>query len=157
MKNYIKDIREKIGHKPIVMSGVGLIICQNNKILLQKRADDGNWGIHGGGMELGENYLDALNRELKEEMNITPVNPKLYGIFSGAKTYHVYPNQDEVYVMNHVFFCEEYEGEIQFNDHEVTECKWFDIHNLPNKLIDLDVSVLGHLKEYLENGQVIVD
>ena len=146
MKNYIKDIREKIGHKPIVMSGVGLIICKDNKILLQKRAD-----------ELGETYVDALNRELKEEMNITPVNPKLYGIFSGAKTYHVYPNQDEVYVMNHVFFCEEYEGEIQFNDHEVTECKWFDIYNLPDKLIDLDVSVLGHLNEYLENRQVIVD
>ena len=32
MKNYIKDMREKIGHKPIVMSGVGLIIYKDNKI-----------------------------------------------------------------------------------------------------------------------------
>lgn len=108
-------------------------------------------------MELGETYIDALNRELKEEMNIIPINPKLYGIFSGEKTYHVYPNKDEVYIVNHVFFCEEYKGDIQFNDHEVTECKWFDIHNLPGNLINLDVPVLGHLKEYLENGQVIVD
>lgn len=42
MKNYIKDMREKIGHKPIVVSAIGLIICKDNKILLQKRADDGN-------------------------------------------------------------------------------------------------------------------
>ena len=26
MKNYIKVMREKIGHKPIIMPGVGLII-----------------------------------------------------------------------------------------------------------------------------------
>ena len=31
------------------------------------------------------------------------------------------------------------------------------IHNLSNTLIDIDVSVLGHLNEYLENRQVIVD
>jgi 8-oxo-dGTP pyrophosphatase MutT (NUDIX family) len=151
MKNYIKNIREKIGHKPIIMSGVGLIICKDNKVLLQKRADDGNWGIHGGGMELGETYLEALNRELKEEMNITPIDPKLYGIFSGKKMHHIYPNEDEV------FCCEEYEGSINFNDHEVIECKWFDIQHLPNNLIDLDVAVMKHLESYLKDKQVIVD
>ena len=57
MKNYIKDIRKKIGHQPIIMSGVGLIICKDNKILLQKRADNEEWGIHGGAMELGETYI----------------------------------------------------------------------------------------------------
>ncbi len=39
------------------MSGVGLIICKDNKILLQKRADNEEWGIHGGAMELGETYI----------------------------------------------------------------------------------------------------
>lgn len=157
MKNYIKVMREKIGHKPIIMPGVGLIIYKDNKILLQKRTDNGEWGIHGGAIELGETYLETLNRELKEEINITPINPKLYGIFSGEKAYHRYPNKDEVYIINHVFFCEEYKGDIQFNDNEVTECKWFDIHNLPSTLTDIDVTVLGYLEEYLKNGQVIVD
>lgn len=157
MKEYIKNLREKIGHKPIMISTVGLIICKDNKILLQKRADDGYWGIHGGGMDLGENYVDALYREIKEEINIKPINPKLYGIFSGKKTYHVYPNKDEIYAINHVFICEEYEGNIQFNDQEVIECKWFDIDNLPNTITDIDISVLRHLKKYLENRYIIVD
>lgn len=156
MKNYIKDIREKIGHQPIIMSGVGLIICKDNKILLQKRADNEEWGIHGGAMELGETYIEALNRELKEEMNITPIKPRLYGIFSGENTYHVYPNKDEVYVINHVFFCGEYEGVINFNDNEVKDYKWFEINNLPKTLTSLDVMVLKDLEKYLKDGQVIV-
>ena len=156
MKNYIKDIRKKIGHQRIIMSGVGLIICKDNKILLQKRADNEEWGIHGGAMELGETYIEALNRELKEEMNITPIKPELYGIFSGKNAYHVYPNKDEVYVINHVFFCKEYEGIINFNDNEVKDYKWFEINNLPKTLTSLDVMVLKDLEKYLKDRQVIV-
>lgn len=89
-------------------------------------------------------------------MNITPIKPELYGIFSGKNAYHVYPNKDEVYVINHVFFCKEYEGIINFNDNEVKDYKWFEINNLPKTLTSLDVMVLKDLEKYLKDGQVIV-
>ena len=68
MANYIKDIREKIGHDAVFMPAVGAVIYENGKILLQKRQDDGKWATHGGCMELGETYLQTLERELKEEI-----------------------------------------------------------------------------------------
>lgn len=151
-------IRSLIGHIPMHRSAVVLVICKDNKVLLQKRSDNGTWALHGGGMELGELYIDTLKREIKEELNIEPINPKLMGIFSGKKMYHKYEkSQDEVYVLSHVFICEEYIGEIEFKDGEVNNLQWFDIDNLPDDIFHLSKPVLDRLKEYLNTRNVIVD
>ena len=95
---YIKKMRNKIGHDAMFMPTAGAIIYKNGKVLIQKRADDGNWAMHGGGLNPNEEFLEALTRELKEEMNIEPVNPKLCGIYTGRNMFHEYPNGDKVYV-----------------------------------------------------------
>ncbi len=57
MADYIKDIREKIGHDMIFMPAAGAILYKDGKILLQQRQDNGKWAIHGGAMELGETFF----------------------------------------------------------------------------------------------------
>lgn len=150
---YVKEMRSKIGHSPMFMPTAGAIIYKDGKVLLQKRADDGNWAMHGGGLNPDEEFLEALNRELKEEMNIEPINPKLCGIYTGRNMFHEYPNGDKVYVVNHVFICEDFKGEIKFNDNEVKEFKWFDIDNLPENIIDVDIKPINDIKIYLKNGR----
>ena len=104
----------KTAKKPYLRPVVTLIIYNNGKILLQKRDDNGCWAIHGGGIELGEQYIDTLNREIQEELNIKPINPELMGIYSGEDLFNIYPkSKDQVYILNHVFFCENYEGKIR--------------------------------------------
>lgn len=156
MDDYVKWIREKIGHEPMFMPTAALIICKDRKVLLQKRVDNNTWAMHGGGMQPGEKYFDALRREIKEELNIEPINPQLFGIYAGEEMYHVYPNGDQVYVVNHVFICEDFKGEIKFNDGEVTEFKWFDIDNLPENLMDVDIPPLKDINLYLETKMPII-
>jgi len=48
MSDYIKEIRKKIGNDAIFMPGVGAIIYKQGKVLLQNKADNGKWSIHGG-------------------------------------------------------------------------------------------------------------
>ena len=67
--------------QPYLRPVVTLIIYKDGKILLQKREDNGCWAIHGGGIELGEKYIEALNREIEEELNIKPTQEKNYLIF----------------------------------------------------------------------------
>lgn len=156
MANYIKDIRKKVGHDIVFMPAVGAIIYQNGKILLQKREDDGKWACHGGCMEFGETYLQTLERELKEEINIKPIEPKLFGIYSGEKTYHEYPNQDKVYVVWIAFLVQKYEGILKVDENEVLELKWFELNNLPKNISDLDFQAIKDLTKFLENKAVIV-
>ena len=151
-------IRSLVGHIPMHRSVAVLVIYKEQKVLLQKREDNGMWALHGGGMEVGESFLETLNREIKEELNIKPINPKLLGIFSGEKMYHKYEkSNDEVYVLSHAFICNDYEGNIDFTDGEVTNLKWFNIEQLPNNIFHLNKPVIEALKEYIKTGEVVVD
>lgn len=55
---------------------VGVVLDPLRRILLSKRATDahqgGLWEFPGGKVEAGESLADALARELREELDITP-------------------------------------------------------------------------------------
>lgn len=155
MADYIKDIRKKIGHAPIFCPGSGAIIYKQGKVLLQKRQDNGKWSIHGGAVELGETYLQALDRELKEEINVKPINPKLVGIYTGKNFYFEYPNGDKIYDSLCVFLVEEYEGDLQKDNREVADLQWFDLENLPEQLDNEDGLILQDFKKFLQNREII--
>lgn len=155
MADYIKDIRKKIGHAPIFCPGSGAIIYKQGKVLLQKRQDNGKWSIHGGAVELGETYLQALDRELKEEINVKPINSQLVGIYTGKKFYFEYPNGDKIYDSLCVFLVEEYEGNLQKDNSEVADLQWFDLEDLPEQLDNEDGLILQDFKKFLQNREVI--
>ena len=55
-----------------------IIYRSDNKLLLQKRDNNPkisyplHWNLFGGEVEIGENLIDALYRELKEEIEYVP-------------------------------------------------------------------------------------
>ena len=147
----------KTAKKPYLRPVVTLIIYNNGKILLQKRDDNGCWAIHGGGIELGEQYIDTLNREIQEELNIKPINPELMGIYSGKDLFNIYPkSKDQVYILYHLFFCEYYEGKIKFTDGEVKDLKWFDLDNLPENIFKVNKPIINDVKKFVSDRKVIV-
>ena len=57
--------------RPLV--GVGAVIIKEGKILLVKRANEpnkGRWSVPGGLVRKGESLVDALKREIREELNV---------------------------------------------------------------------------------------
>jgi len=75
------------------------IVLSDGKILMVLRDDkpglpDANtWTFPGGQMELGENFLDTMRRELKEEIGITPQDITEIGIIINTVTrsqHHTY-------------------------------------------------------------------
>jgi 8-oxo-dGTP diphosphatase len=66
---------------PIV--GVGAVIIDRGKLLLEKRGNEpakGKWSIPGGVVELGESLEDAVIRETKEETCLDVEAPRLIDV-----------------------------------------------------------------------------
>ena len=149
--SWIINLRKKIGHAPVFLPASACLIIKDNKVLLQHRTDNGTWATHGGGLEFGETFEQALIREVNEELHIKPVNPIEFKTYSGKDFHVVYPNKDEVYIVCTMYIVEEYEGEIKPDNNEVSEVKWFDFDNLPENLHAPDVKPIYEMIEYLKN------
>ena len=75
---YIKEIRDLVGHRPLIMtSASGALLDQQGAVLLQERADTGDWGFPGGYMEFGESFEQTVKREFKEDAGIEIVEVRL--------------------------------------------------------------------------------
>ena len=95
--DYIQNIRKKVGKDKIILNFTCGILSQSGKILLQKRADKGTWGLPGGAIELGESAVESLVREFYEETGINVRVEKLLNVYT--KYSDSYPNGDEAQVL----------------------------------------------------------
>ena len=143
---YIQQLRQHIGHAPILTVGaVVLIVNEQNHLLMLKRSDNGSWGLPGGAVEPGEMVEDAALRETLEESGLRVEEMSLFGVFSGPECYYKYPNGDEVYNVTVAYLSREVSGDIQLND-EHTEWDWFALADLPVDLSSPIMPVVRKLK-----------
>ena len=92
-KDYIKTLRQKVGHEPIILNFAGgILVNDQNEILLQKRSDFNAWGLPGGALEFGESAQEACVREFLEETGLKVRMKSLLGVSTNFIQH--YPNQD---------------------------------------------------------------
>lgn len=131
---YIMEMRAIIGNKPLMIVGTSVIAYKDGSILLQKRADNGQWGYPGGCMEMGEDTEASAKREFEEETGMIANNLKLYGVFAGERRHYFYPNGHEVYITDVVYTCSDFKESGHTHDDEVLDVKWFSIYDLPENI-----------------------
>lgn len=130
--NYIGDLRKMVGHDLIMTVGCGLLLeNEKGQVLLQKRSDNGQWCVPGGALEPGETYVEAVKREISEEVRINVLDPQLFGLYSGDDRVIHYPNDDIVYSLAVIFKATAYEGTISNEDSEVLEHRFFSKDEIP--------------------------
>jgi ADP-ribose pyrophosphatase YjhB (NUDIX family) len=132
--DYILQLRQYIGHCPILLVGAAvLVLDEQNRLLMMRRSDIARWGIPGGATEPGEVVENAAKRETLEETNLEIGETSLFGVFSGPEFYFKYPNGDEVYNVTIVYLSRDWRGEVKLND-EHTEWDWFAAADIPEDL-----------------------
>lgn len=151
--SYISTIRKKVGHDPVFMPFSCGVIIEDDKILLQKRTDDGTWALNGGCLEFGETFDDALKREMKEELGIDVIDYELICYGSGEESHHIYPNGDEVYSIGLFFYIKDYHGKIIPDHDEVEELAWFPLNELPGNFFKADLYIMPKIIEYIRNNK----
>ena len=118
--NRIKG-KEKLKKGEYYLSVEALLINSLGNILISKRAETkplypGYWEINGGGCQSGETSLDAIVREIKEELGIDlkTTNGKLLKTVKNERRFK------DVWCFKMDINIED----LKFTDDEVTDAKW---------------------------------
>lgn len=130
--NYIQTLRQHIGTSPILAPGSAILVMNDaNELLLQLRADTNDWGLPGGGMEMGDSFEETAQKELYEETGLIAQQLTLLGLASGKEYYYKFPHGDEIYNATAIFKAVSVTGTLKGNE-ESMDLRYFKMDNLPN-------------------------
>ena len=130
--SYIEHLRQLVGPRKIVLAFAAAIVRDDQgRILFQRRADFGWWGLPGGVLEVGEGLAACAAREAREETGLTVEPRRLVGVYSGPQFDVVYPNGDQVQQWTAAFECRVGGGALRTDGVETLEAAFFDPAALP--------------------------
>ena len=154
-------MEDKFKNLPL-RDGVGIIVLnKDNKIFVAKRIDNPKnfWQMPQGGVDIGENFLNAAYRELEEETSIKSVKlikeinefttyllPKhLLGIIWKGK----YKGQKQKWFLMR-FVGNDDEININTNKPEFLEWRWIEIEMITSVVVDFKLEVYKTLQKKIK-------
>lgn len=129
-RNYIKEIRSKVGHDKIILAFAGgCVFNDKGEVLLQRRGDSNLWGFPGGAVELGETPQMAAIREIKEETGLDVEVGRAIGVYSDLDI--SYASGDRAQSIVIAFELKPIGGELCCDFTETMELRYFSAEEKP--------------------------
>jgi ADP-ribose pyrophosphatase YjhB (NUDIX family) len=152
---YIEDLRKVIGNQPLILVGVAVAVVNDaGDFLLQKRRD-GQWGVPGGFIELGESTEEAGRREVFEETGLEIGKLDLVCVFSGKEHHVKLQNGDEFYPVTVAYITKEIlSGDLKADGVETTEARFFSLSELPDQLNPLIKNLMNQFALTFERSSL---
>ena len=140
-------------------SGVGIVVLnKENKVFVAKRIDNQKnfWQMPQGGVNKGEDYLDAAYRELEEETSIN--NVELIKELDGLISYELPKNllgiiwkgkyrgqEQKWFVMR--FLGQDNQINIKTAQPEFSEWKWIELEKITDLVVDFKMHVYKNIQD----------
>ena len=137
--------------------GVGIILLnREKKVFVGKRKDnpEKHWQMPQGGVDIGENFIDAMKRELLEETSIKSI--EILKEIDGWTQYELpdyllgkiwkgkYRGQKQKWFILK-FIGDDNEINLQTSHPEFIECKWVEPESLPKIIVDFKKNLYENL------------
>jgi ADP-ribose pyrophosphatase YjhB (NUDIX family) len=109
----------------LVVATSAVVLDSQGRVLLQRRADSGNWALPGGAMELDESLADSVVREVKEESGYEVEVTGLVGTYTDPRHIIAYSDGEVRRQFNVCYTARVVGGELAISD-ESTEIRFVD-------------------------------
>ena len=159
-------MKDKYKNLPL-RSGVGIVVLNKaNKVFVAKRIDNAKnfWQMPQGGIDEGEDYLNAAYRELEEETSIK--NVELISELDGLITYNLpehllgiiwkgkYKGQSQKWFLMR-YLGEDNQINIKTKKPEFLDWKWVDLKEITNLVVDFKLHVYQEVQQKVQ--RLLVD
>ena len=149
MDDWVKNLRNKIGHDTVILPHAVTIVIDGKHVLVEERSDDGYIDFPGGTLDLGETIEECAIRELKEETGIIADSLELFKIYTGELTKYTYVNGDDMYGVDVVYLVRKFHGELKPQKDEVNKLEFVKLDDIKGKLSPRNKQIIKDLKEIL--------
>jgi ADP-ribose pyrophosphatase YjhB (NUDIX family) len=127
---FVLTLRAKIGHDPLPLPGVTAVVLDDrNRVLLVRRADNGQWTLITGCLDPGEQPAAGALREIMEETAVVATVERLLSVT--ALDMITCPNGDLVHWYDTALRCRYVSGDARVNDDESVDVGWFEVDAVP--------------------------
>jgi 8-oxo-dGTP diphosphatase len=133
------------------VSAGAAVVREDGRMLAIKRADNGEWVLPGGIVELDEDPRDTVRREVLEETGITVEPGQLTGVYKNMR----------LGVVSLVFRCSPLSGAAQPTA-EATEVAWLDSAQVTGRMAEafairlIDALETGEPRIRIHDGQQLL-
>lgn len=125
MSEYVAGMRELIGHRMMLLPAVSAIAVDGDgRVLLGLHADTGRWSTIGGAIDPDESPLDAVAREVAEELGVGIDSAEILGAYGGPRHRALYPNGDESAFVTIAYLVRLDRHDFTYADAEIIETRW---------------------------------
>jgi ADP-ribose pyrophosphatase YjhB (NUDIX family) len=123
---YIQKLRSHVGHDLLLIPSASVLVeDHDDRLLLARQVDFGQWATIGGAIDPGESPREAARREVREEVGLDVELVELLDVVGGPDFTMTYPNGDRVAYISSVFRGTQRGGHLRPDGDEVNEAQWF--------------------------------
>jgi 8-oxo-dGTP pyrophosphatase MutT (NUDIX family) len=155
-ESYLGRVRARVGDTDTIffVGARGVILDDENRLLLIKRSDNFRWAIPAGAMELGESMEECAIREVWEETGLRATSLTPFAFYSAYTYTNDYGHTYQQILMS--FRIETWEGALLTETEESVDAGFFALDALPGPPSFIIDETLADLASFEATGRMVV-
>ncbi|WP_306206797.1 NUDIX domain-containing protein [Actinoplanes sp. RD1] len=155
-ESYLGKVRTSVGDKDTLLfvGARGVILDEQNRLLLIQRSDNHRWAIPAGAMELGESMEECAIREVWEETGLRATSLTPFAFHTAVTYTNQFGHTYQQILMS--FRIHTWEGELQRVTDESVDAGFFPLDALPGGRSPIIEETLADLASFEATGRLVL-